>query len=115
MSAAKVIVTYNSEQAKSVTQTINRHTGRPTRKDRAGVLRQGGDQGGRPIGLTAQEMGMESGAYEKWKESLRNWGQQQVEQILSSQTGIDMSLNLLNDVDGFDKFESKLANPELHP
>ena len=26
MSAAKVIVTYNSEQAKSVTQTINRHT-----------------------------------------------------------------------------------------
>ena len=44
-----------------------------------------------------------------------NWGQQQVEQILSSQTGIDMSLNLLNDVDGFDKFESKLANPELHP
>lgn len=64
------------------------------------------------IGLTAAEMGMESAAYDKWKESLRNWGQQQVEQILSSQTGIDMSLNLLNDADGFDKFESKISQTQ---
>lgn len=113
MSAAKVIVTYNSEQAKSVTQTINRHTwSADEKKIEQEFYAKEAIKVDVRIGLTAQEMGMESGAYEKWKESLRNWGQQQVEQILSSQTGIDMSLNLLNDVDGFDKFESKLSQTQ---
>ncbi len=104
MSAAKVIVTYNSEQAKSVAQTINYHTwSADEKKIEQEFYAKEAIKVDVRIGLTAQEMGMEPAAYDKWKESLRNWGQQQVEQILSSQTGIDMSLNLLNDAGSFEK------------
>ncbi|HGM7291156.1 hypothetical protein BMF90_22505 [Serratia sp. OLHL2] len=113
MSAAKVIVTYNSEQAKSVAQTINYHTwSADEKKIEQEFYAKEAIKVDVQIGLTAQEMGMEPGAYEKWKESLRNWGQQQVEQILSSQTGIDMSLNLLNDAGSFEKFESKISQTQ---
>lgn len=110
MSAAKVIVTYNSEQAKSVAQTINYHTwSADEKKIEQEFYAKEAIKVDVRIGLTAQEMGMEPAAYDKWKESLRNWGQQQVEQILSSQTGIDMSLNLLNDAGSFEKFQSKIS------
>lgn len=107
--AAKVTVSYSSEKTKSVTQTITRHT---WSADEKGIERKYLESGAISIvldpGLGADEMGMTQDQYNVWKQGLRDWGQKQVEQMLSSQTGLDMSLDLLNDAGGFDKFSESL-------
>ncbi len=107
--AAKVTVSYDSEITKSVTQDISYHTwSADEKKIEREYIEKGAISINVEIGLTAAEMGMTPEQYIKWKDGLRDWGQKQVEQILSSQTGLDMSLELLNDADGFDKFKSSL-------
>ncbi|AUP76717.1 hypothetical protein CWS02_14710 [Enterobacter sp. EA-1] len=64
------------------------------------------------VDIGPEELGMSQSSTSPSKESLRLWGQKQVEQILSSQTGLDMSLNLLNDVGGFDKFKESLNDTQ---
>ncbi|MCP1103847.1 hypothetical protein M6G53_00355 [Serratia nevei] len=113
LSAAKVIVSYNSEQAKSVTQTINHNTwSADEKKVQEQFYSNDAIKVDVKFGLPAEEMGMQPADHLKWEEGLKAWGQQQVEQILSSQTGLDMSLDLLNDADGFDKFSSKLSQTQ---
>ncbi|WP_017346986.1 hypothetical protein [Pantoea sp. A4] len=58
--------------------------------------------------LTAADLGMTGDQYNKWTENLTKWGQTQVEQILSSQTGLDFGLNLLNDAGEYRKFQESL-------
>ncbi|ANS42909.1 hypothetical protein [Serratia inhibens] len=107
--AAKVTVSYDSEITKSVTQEISYHTwSADEKKIEREYIEKGAISINVEIGLTAAEMGMTPEQYIKWKDGLRDWGQKQVEQILSSQTGLDMSLELLNDADGFGKFKSSL-------
>lgn len=107
--AAKVTVSYDSEITKSVTQSISYHTwSADEKKIEREYIEKGAIKIDVQVGLTAKEMGMDDAQYIKWKEGLTAWGQKQVEQILSSQTGLDMSLELLNDADGFDKFQSSL-------
>ncbi|WJV55885.1 hypothetical protein PCO85_11120 [Prodigiosinella aquatilis] len=111
--AAKVTVSYDSEKTKAVTQTIDRHTWSADEKK---IEREYIEKGAITIdvftGLTAAEMGMSQDQYLKWKEGLSAWGQKQIEQILSSQTGLDMSLDLLNDTGGFDKFKESLKDTQ---
>ncbi|MDT3250514.1 hypothetical protein QZQ97_06140 [Serratia sp. root2] len=107
--AAKVTVSYDSEITKSVTQEISYHTwSADEKKIEREYIEKGAINIKLETGLSAAEMGMTPEQYIKWKDGLRDWGQKQVEQILSSQTGLDMSLELLNDVDGFGKFKSSL-------
>lgn len=108
--AAKVTVSYDSEITKSVTQSISYHTwSADEKKIEREYIEKGAIKIDVQVGLTAAEMGMTPDQYIKWKDGLTAWGQKQVEQILSSQTGLDMSLELLNDADGFDKFKSSLS------
>lgn len=108
--AAKVTVSYDSEITKSVTQSISYHTwSADEKKIEREYIEKGAIKIDVQVGLTAAEMGMTPDQYIKWKDGLTAWGQKQVEQILSSQTGLDMSLELLNDADGFDKFQSSLS------
>ncbi|MDW5499216.1 hypothetical protein R6Y99_05355 [Pseudomonas lundensis] len=108
--AAKVTVSYDSEITKSVTQTISYHTwSADEKKIEREYIEKGAIKIDVQVGLTAAEMGMTPDQYIKWKDGLTAWGQKQVEQILSSQTGLDMSLELLNEADGFDKFKSSLS------
>lgn len=108
--AAKVTVSYDSEITKSVTQNITYHTwSADEKKIEREYIEKGAIKVDVQTGLSYEEMGMTEDQYLKWKEGLTAWGQKQVEQILSSQTGLDMSLELLNDADGFDKFKSSLS------
>jgi hypothetical protein len=108
--AAKVTVSYDSEITKSVTQSISYHTwSADEKKIEREYIEKGAIKIDVQVGLTAAEMGMTPDQYIKWKDGLTAWGQKQVEQILSSQTGLDMSLELLNEADGFDKFKSSLS------
>ncbi len=108
--AAKVTVSYDSEITKSVTQDITYHTwSADEKKIEREYIEKGAIKIDVQVGLTAAEMGMTADQYIKWKDGLTAWGQKQVEQILSSQTGLDMSLELLNEADGFDKFKSSLS------
>ncbi|MGQ8775248.1 hypothetical protein ACUTQ5_12650 [Serratia sp. NA_112.1] len=108
--AAKVTVSYDSEITKSVTQNITSHTwSADEKKIEREYIEKGAIKIDVQVGLTAAEMGMTADQYIKWKDGLAAWGQKQVEQILSSQTGLDMSLELLNEADGFDKFKSSLS------
>jgi hypothetical protein len=111
--AAKVTVTYDSKKMKSVSQTITRNTWSADEKN---ITRKFTSSGAIDInvatGLTAKEMGMTPEQYNTWKAGLTKWGQTQVEQILSSQTGLDMSMNLLNDAGSFDKFSESLTQTE---
>ncbi|QGH63813.1 hypothetical protein [Serratia proteamaculans] len=108
--AAKVTVSYDSEITKSVTQNITYHTwSADEKKIEREYIEKGAIKVDVQTGLSYEEMGMTEEQYLKWKEGLTAWGQKQVEQILSSQTGLDMSLELLNDADGFDKFKSSLS------
>ncbi|CAI0855595.1 hypothetical protein [Serratia quinivorans] len=108
--AAKVTVSYDSEITKSVTQSITYHTwSADEKKIEREYIEKGAIKIDVQVGLTAAEMGMTADQYIKWKDGLTAWGQKQVEQILSSQTGLDMSLELLNEADGFDKFKSSLS------
>ncbi|KYQ95834.1 hypothetical protein AWY96_20975 [Serratia plymuthica] len=108
--AAKVTVSYDSEITKSVTQDISYHTwSADEKKIEREYIEKGAIKVDVQTGLSYDEMGMTQEQYNKWKEGLAAWGQKQVEQILSSQTGLDMSLELLNDADGFDKFKSSLS------
>ncbi len=108
--AAKVTVSYDSEITKSVTQNITYHTwSADEKKIEREYIEKGAIKVDVQTGLSYEEMGMTEEQYIKWKEGLTAWGQKQVEQILSSQTGLDMSLELLNDADGFDKFKSSLS------
>jgi hypothetical protein len=111
--AAKVTVKYDSKKMNSISKTITRHTWSADEKT---ITRKFTESGAVDInvstGLTAVQMGMSQDQYNTWKESLRAWGQKQVEQILSSQTGLDMSMNLLNDAGSFDKFSESLTQTE---
>ncbi|AHY07402.1 hypothetical protein [Serratia plymuthica] len=108
--AAKVTVSYDSEITKSVTQDISYHTwSADEKKIEREYIEKGAIKVDVQTGLSYDEMGMTQEQYNKWKEGLAAWGQKQVEQILSSQTGLDMSLELLNDAEGFDKFKSSLS------
>lgn len=107
--AAKVTVSYDSEITKSVTQTISYHTwSADEKKIEREYIEKGAIKIDVQVGLTAAEMGMTADQYIKWKEGLTAWGQKQVEQILSSQTGLDMSLDMLNDAGNFGKFQESL-------
>lgn len=111
--AASVTVSYSSEKTKEVTQTIDRHTwSADEKKIEQKYLDAQAITSKVEIDLGAEELGMSQEQYLAWKESLRLWGQKQVEQILSSQTGLDMSLNLLNDAGGFDKFKESLNDTQ---
>lgn len=108
--AAKVTVSYDSEITKSVTQTISYHTwSADEKKIEREYIEKGAIKIDVQVGLTAAEMGMTPDQYIKWKEGLTAWGQKQVEQILSSQTGLDMSLDMLNDAGNFGKFQESLS------
>ncbi|MGM3174316.1 hypothetical protein [Dickeya lacustris] len=113
LNAATVTVTYNSKKTKEVTQTISKHTWSADEKN---ITRKYYESGAIKIdvqtGLSAAEMGMSQQDYNSWKSSLTEWGQKQVEQILTSQTGLDMSLDLLNDAGGFDKFQESLESTQ---
>lgn len=107
--AAKVTVKYNSDKTKEVTKTVTRHTWSADEKKISQKYYE--DEAVSvdvETGLTAAEMGMTQEQYIAWKQGLTDWGQKQIEQILSSQTGLDMSLDLLNDAGGFDKFKESL-------
>ncbi|MEL6638399.1 MAG: hypothetical protein AAFW73_21770 [Bacteroidota bacterium] len=108
--AVTVKVTYKSEQFKSFVQTIDRNTWSADEKK---ITREFTDNEGAKVtpifGATADEMGMDAQQYADWQEQIRNWGQDQLAQILSSQTGLDMSMDLINDADSFGKFESSLS------
>lgn len=108
--AAKVIVRYDSEITKSVTQTLTYHTwSADEKKIEREYIEKGGLNIDLEIGMTAKEMGMTPEQYNDWKEGLRSWGQKQAEQILSSQTGIDMSLDMLKDAGSFEKFKESIS------
>ncbi|WP_067707078.1 hypothetical protein [Erwinia sp. ErVv1] len=107
--AAKVTVSYDSEIAKKVTQDISYHTwAADEKKIEREYFEKNAIKIDVRVGLTAAEMGMSADQYIEWKDSLRNWGQKQVEQILSNQSGLDMSLDMLNDAGNFEKFEQGL-------
>lgn len=111
--AAKVTVKYDSTKMKSVSKNIKRHTWSADEKE---ITQKFTDSGAVDVNvstdLIAAQMGMSQEEYNTWKETLRKWGQKQVEQILSSQTGLDMSMNLLNDAGSFDKFKESLTQTE---
>ncbi|BDH45577.1 hypothetical protein TUM12370_16210 [Salmonella enterica subsp. enterica serovar Choleraesuis] len=111
--AAKVTVSYSSEKTKEVSQTITHHTWSADEKK---IERKFIEAGAISIkveaDLPADKMGMTAEQYAVWKKSLEDWGQKQVEQILSSQTGLDMSLDLLNDADGYKKFTESLSSTQ---
>ena len=108
--AAKVTVSYDSEITKSVTQSITYHTwSADEKKIEREYIEKGAIKVDVQVGLTPKEMGMTDDQYIKWKEGLTAWGQKQVEQILSSQTGLDMSLDMLNDAGSFGKFKESLS------
>ncbi|MCL6333401.1 hypothetical protein EXT66_06135 [Pectobacterium carotovorum subsp. carotovorum] len=111
--AVKVIVTYDSEKMKTVAQTITRHTWSADEKE---ITREFSEKGAAKVsvipGLSPQEMGMKDEQYNAWIKTFEDWGQAQLQQILSSQTGLDMSLDLLNDAGSFDKFKESLKNTQ---
>ncbi|MBN3194644.1 MULTISPECIES: hypothetical protein [Pectobacterium] len=111
--AVKVVVTYNSEKMKEVAQTITRHTWSADEKE---ITREFSEKGAAKVSvitsLSAQKMGMKDEQYNAWIKTFEDWGQAQLQQILSSQTGLDMSLDLLNDAGNFDKFKESLKNTQ---
>ena len=111
--AVKVIVTYNSTKMKEVAQTITRHTWSADEKE---ITREFSEKGAAKVtvitSLSAKEMGMKDDQYSAWIKTFEDWGQAQLQQILSTQTGLDMSMDLLNDAGSFDKFKESLKNTQ---
>ncbi|MEY8200600.1 MAG: hypothetical protein RPS47_15295 [Colwellia sp.] len=109
--AADVEVSYNSKQFKKVSQTMeNKWLSTPTKN----IEKEYTDSNALVVKVnayaTADEMGMTQDEYLKWKQQLTDWGNQQAQQILADQTGLDMSRNLLQDADGYKKFTESLTN-----
>lgn len=108
--AVTVKVTYHAEAFKKFVQNIDRHVWSADEKKITREFTENEGAKVEPIfGASKEEMGMSAEQYEKWKEGIRTWGQDQLAQILSSQTGLDMNMDLINDADGFDNFESSLS------
>lgn len=109
--AAKVVVKYDKTATKEVSQKITHHTWSANEKK---ITRKFEESGAVTVDvhteLNPTQMGMTQDQYNTWKQGLTDWGQKQVEQILSSQTGLDMSLDLLNDADGYKKFTESLES-----
>lgn len=109
--AADVTVTFNSEQFKQVSQTVESKWLSASKKN---IEKEYTDANALVVDVktyaTAEEMGMTESEYNKWKQQLTDWGNQQAQQILADQTGLDMSRNLLQDADGYDKFKESLKN-----
>lgn len=109
--AADVTVTFNSEQFKKVSQTVESKWLSASKKNIEKIY---SDSNALVVDVktyaTAEDMGMSAEEYTKWKQQLTDWGNQQAQQILADQTGLDMSRNLLQDADGYDKFTESLKN-----
>ncbi|NIF22879.1 hypothetical protein [Candidatus Pantoea multigeneris] len=107
--AAKVTVKFDSEITKSLVLETSHHTWSANEKE---ITQKFSEKEAfkvlTDITLTQTDLGMTSEQYNKWVENLNNWGQSQIEQILSSQTGLDIGLNLLNDAGEYRQFTETL-------
>lgn len=109
LQAAKVLVKYDQKITKKLVLDTNHHTWSANEKEITQTFYQNEAIVVKPeFKLTATDLGMTNDQYIKWQENLTKWGQTQVEQILSSQTGLDMGLNLLNDAGEYRKFTETL-------
>lgn len=108
--AATVTVSVKASQMKSASQTITKHT---WSADDKSITQTFTDSGAATVnietGVTAEQMGGEE-AFNAWKTGLQKWGQDQLKQILMTQTGLDMSADMLKDADGYRKFKNSMQN-----
>ncbi|PXW46347.1 hypothetical protein DET57_10517 [Klebsiella oxytoca] len=108
--AAKVTVSYDSNKSQEVIKSIERHVWSADEKK---IERQFIENEAVKVNVefsaTREQMGMTEEQYTKWKQSLKEWGEKQITQILSNDNGLDMSLDMLKDGEGFNRFKQKLS------